>query len=83
MTDTLLSPSDLKFLQSLHSIYGIGYVRWDQSGLDTGKNENFKKKLSEQGLTQLEQISKRLHYRLDSNFQINFSSQFTFDIIRL
>lgn len=83
MTDTVLSPDDLKFLESLHRNFGLFYVRLDQNGLDTGGKLDIQQNLSLDGKTQLSQITQRLRHRLGADFQINFSQQFSFDVVRI
>lgn len=84
MSENILSVEDLKFLEKLHSHYGLQFIRFDDAGIkvnnpeilddDIVKTDNF---------NLLTEISKKLKYRLNSNFQMNFTTSFNFDVVRV
>lgn len=84
MSENILSLEDLKFLENLHHHYGVEFLRFDDLGIRTN-NENLNSE--DDGLydkiNYLSEISKKLKYRLGSNFQLNFSSGFHLDVVRV
>ncbi|OWK74022.1 hypothetical protein CBW16_00980 [Flavobacteriaceae bacterium JJC] len=84
MSENILSLEDLKFLEKLHSHYGLEFIRFDDSGIKIS-NQNLLTDDSDKTdyFNLLNEISKKLKYRLNSNFQMNFSSSFSFDVVRV
>lgn len=84
MSENILSLEDLKFLEKLHSHYGLEFIRFDDSGINIS-NQNLLTDDSDKNdyFNLLSEISKKLKYRLNSNFQMNFSSSFSFDVVRV
>ncbi len=86
MSENILSVEDLKFLEILHSKFGLAYLRFDDIGLAfNNENEILKATANENfnNLGYLTEISKKLKFRLNSNFQLNFSKGFNFDVVRI
>jgi len=85
MFENILSLEDLKFLEVLHTKFDLQYLRVDESGLKIN-NEHQISLGSANGsfdnMFQLTEISKKLRFRLDSNFQLNFSPGFNFEVVR-
>lgn len=79
MSENILSLEDLKFLEELHSKHGIQYLRCDDNGIQM----NAELANSDEHHTSLSEISRKLRFRLNSNFQLNFSSGFHFDVVRV
>ncbi|MBH1960520.1 MULTISPECIES: hypothetical protein [Chryseobacterium group] len=84
MSENILSLEDLKFLEKLHSHYGLEFIRFDDSGIKIN-NQNLLTDDSDRTdyFNLLNEISKKLKYRLNSNFQMNFTSSFNFDVVRV
>ena len=84
MSENILSLEDLKFLEKLHSHYGLEFIRFDDSGIKIN-NQNLLTDDSDRTdyFNLLNEISKKLKYRLNSNFQMNFTSSFNFDAVRV
>ncbi len=84
MSENILSLEDLKFLEKLHSHYGLEFIRFDDSGIKIN-NQNLLTDDSARTdyFNLLNEISKKLKYRLNSNFQMNFTSSFNFDVVRV
>ena len=84
MSENILSLEDLKFLEKLHSHYGLEFIRFDDSGIKIN-NQNLLTDDSDRTdyFNLLNEISKKLKYRLNSNFQMNFTSSFKFDVVRV
>ena len=83
MSENILSLEDLKFLEKLHSNYGLQFLRVDDSGIRINNDEIILDDISHaDNFNLLSEISKKLKYRLNSNFQMNFSSGFHFDVVR-
>ena len=84
MSENILSLEDLKFLEKLHSHYGLQFIRFDDAGIKINNqdllNDDFSKT---DHFNPLNEISKKLKYRLNSNFQMNFTSSFNFDVVRV
>ena len=84
MSENILSLEDLKFLEKLHSHYGLQFIRFDVAGIKINNqdllNDDFSKT---DHFNLLNVISKKLKYRLNSNFQMNFTSSFNFDVVRV
>lgn len=84
MSENILSLEDLKFLETLHANYGLEYIRFDESGIQLNNQELFENDLSKTDyFNLLTEISKKLKYRLNSNFQMNFKTSFNFDVVRV
>ena len=84
MSENILSLEDLKFLEKLHSNYGLQFLRVDDSGIRINNDEIILDDISHaDNFNLLSEISKKLIYRLNSNFQMNFSSGFQFDVVRV
>lgn len=83
MSENILSVEDLKFLEKLHHEHGLEFLKLDESGLkinsDTIISDDFSKT---DNFNLLSEISKKLKYRLNSNFQLNFSSGFRLDVVK-
>lgn len=79
MTENILSLEDLKFLEQLHYKQGMKFLRCD----DEGVRLNVEALSGDEDINYLNEISKKLKFRLDSNFQLNFSSNFQFDVVRI
>lgn len=84
MSENILSLEDLKFLEKLHAHYGLEYIRFDDSGIKLNNQELFEDDLAKTDyFNLLTEISKKLKYRLNSNFQMNFTTSFNFDVVRV
>ncbi|MGZ5210073.1 MAG: hypothetical protein ACXWB1_04215 [Kaistella sp.] len=84
MSENILSLEDLKFLEKLHSHYGLEFIRFDDTGIKINNQNLFNDDLSKTDyFNLLNEISKKLKYRLNSNFQMNFTSSFNFDVVRV
>ncbi len=84
MSENILSLEDLKFLEKLHAHYGLEFLRCDDSGIRINNEEIKSDDFSRvDNFNLLSEISKKLKYRLNSNFQMNFRSGFQFDVVRL
>lgn len=84
MSENILSLEDLKFLESLHSRHGLEIIRCDDSGIKINDQPLIADNLSNTVIfNTLNEISKKLKYRLNSNFQLNFSTTFNFDVVRV
>lgn len=84
MSENILSLEDLKFLEKLHSHYGLTFIRFDDAGIKINNQEMMESDVSRTDyLNLLNEISKKLKYRLNSNFQMNFTSSFNFDVVRV
>ena len=84
MSENILSLEDLKFLEKLHSHYGLEFIRFDDTGIKINNQNLFNDDLSKTDyFNLLNEISKKLRYRLNSNFQMNFTSSFNFDVDRV
>lgn len=78
MSENILSLEDLKYLQELHQKHGIDFIRYDDEGLHTNATVQ-----APDGMTSLEEISKKLKYRLNSNFELNFTDGLQFEVVRV
>ncbi|MBW8361882.1 MAG: hypothetical protein K0M56_06810 [Kaistella sp.] len=84
MSENILSLEDLKFLESLHSRHGLEFIRCDDSGIKINNKILVADNLSNAVIfNTLTEISKKLKYRLNSNFQLNFSTSFNLDVVRV
>lgn len=86
MSENILSLEDLKFLEILHSKFGLQFLRFDEAGFQVNNEEQITKGTENEpfaNISYLKEISKKLRIRLDSNFQLNFSSGFNFDLKRI
>ncbi|AYO57460.1 hypothetical protein CO230_04580 [Chryseobacterium sp. 6424] len=84
MSENILSLEDLKFLEKLHAHYGLEYIRFDDSGIKLNNQKLFEDDLAKTDyFNLLTEISKKLKYRLNSNFQMNFTTSFNFDVVRV
>lgn len=84
MSENILSLEDLKFLEKLHSHYGLEFIRFDDAGIKINNQYLLNDDLSKTNhFNLLNEISKKLKYRLNSNFQMNFTSSFNFDVVRV
>lgn len=78
MSENILSLEDLKYLQELHQKYGVKFIRYDDEGLHTNVTVQ-----APERMTSLEEISKKLKYRLNSNFELNFTDGLQFEVVRV
>lgn len=84
MSENILSLEDLKFLEDLHYHHDVQYLRLDEEGLKTNReNLSSGDDSTFDTMNYLSEISKKLKYRLGSNFQLNFSSGFHLDVVRV
>ena len=84
MSENILSIEDLKFLENLHNKYGLEFLRCDESGIRINNEDIISDDISTtDNFNLLAEISKKLRYRLNSNFQVNFKSGFHFDVVRV
>ncbi|WP_285268621.1 hypothetical protein [Kaistella rhinocerotis] len=84
MSENILSLEDLKFLEKLHTTYGLQYIRFDDSGILLNSQQRLDDDLEKTDyFNLLSEISKKLKYRLNSNFQMNFNTSFNFDVVRV
>ena len=84
MSENILSLEDLKFLEKLHTTYGLQYIRFDDSGILLNSQQRLDDDLEKTDyINLLSEISKKLKYRLNSNFQMNFNTSFNFDVVRV
>lgn len=86
MSENILSLEDLKFLEVLHTKFGLQSIRCDDFGLKLNNELGITKGTADQSLDNmryLAEITKKLKYRLNSNFQLNFSSGLNFDVERI
>ncbi|WP_226064999.1 hypothetical protein [Kaistella polysaccharea] len=86
MSENILSLEDLKFLEILYHKFGLKFIRCDEGGMKINNEEqiaNANSIESYDNMSYLAQISGKLKYRLDSNFQLNFSRGFNFDLQKI
>lgn len=85
MSENILSIEDLKFLEILHTKFGLQFLRCDDTGFKINNEKLISRATSNEpfdNMCYLAEISKKLKYRLNSNFQLNFSSGFNFNVER-
>lgn len=86
MSENILSLEDLKFLEVLYSKFGLQFLRFDEAGFQVNNEEQIIKATANEpfaNISYLKEISKKLRFRLDSNFQLNFSQGFNFDLQKI
>lgn len=86
MSENILSLEDLKFLEILHTKFGLEFIRCDDVGFKINNEYEISRAVANGSfdtMCYLAEISKKLKYRLNSNFQLNFSSGFNFDVVRI
>ncbi|ACU07997.1 hypothetical protein FIC_01550 [Flavobacteriaceae bacterium 3519-10] len=84
MSENILSVEDLKFLERLHSHYGLEFIRFDDSGIKLNNQDLLDDDIAKTDyFNLLTEISKKLKYRLNSNFQMNFTTSFNLDVVRV
>ena len=86
MSENILSLEDLKFLEVLYSKFGLQILRFDEAGFKVNNEEQIVKATENEpfaNISYLKEISKKLRFRLDSNFQLNFSQGFNFDLQKI
>lgn len=84
MSENILSLEDLKFLETLHSTHGLEFLRFDENGIKINNDEIISDDISRTDyFNMLSEISKKLKYRLDCNFQLNLSSGFNVNVEKL
>ena len=86
MSENILSLEDVKFLEILHTKFGLQFIRCDDSGVKINNEQLIAKATSNQlfgNMFHLAEITKKLKYRLDSNFQLNFSTGLNFHVERI
>lgn len=82
MSENILSIEDLKFLENLYFKHGINSLRYDDNGIKTCNNQNIETNIANDS-DYLSEISRKLKFRLNSNFQLNFKSGFHLDVVRI
>lgn len=83
MSENMLSIEDLKFLENLYAKHGLEFLRFDETGIKINNDEIISDDVSRTDyFNLLSEISKKLKYRLNSNFQMNFKSGFHFDVVK-
>ncbi len=85
MSENILSLEDLKFLEVLHTKFGLQFVRFDEGEIKINNEEQISKSTANEpsdNMYHLREISKKLKFRLNSNFQLNFSKGFNFEVVR-
>lgn len=85
MSENILSLEDIKFLEVLHSKFGLEFIRCDETGIKFNNEKEITKATVNEhfdNLCYLNEISKKLKFRLNSNFQLNFSHGFNFNVER-
>ena len=86
MSENILSLEDMKFLEILYTKFGLQFIRYDDKGMKINNEDAISKGIAENhknNMISLTEISQKLKFRLDSNFQLNFSSGFNVDVVRL
>ena len=86
MSENILTIEDLKFLEILHSQFGLNCLRFDENGIKTNENSKIATEMENNSfndIDQLTEITKKLKFRLDSNFQLHFSNGFNFEAKRI
>ena len=86
MSENILSLEDVKFLEILHTKFGLQFIRCDDSGVKINNEQLIAQAKSNQSfdnMFHLAEITKKLKYRLDSNFQLNFSTGLNFHVERI
>lgn len=86
MSETILSLEDLKFLEILHTKFGLQFIRCDSAGVKFNNEQLISKGTENEpfdNLGYLAEISKKLKYRLNYDFQLNFSNGFNFTVERI
>lgn len=84
MSENILSLEDLKFLEGLQSTYSLQFIRFDDSGINMNNDHGTCDSISnDDHYNLLTEISKKLKFRLNSNFQMNFRSASNFDVVRV
>ena len=86
MSENILSLEDMKFLEILYTKFGLQFIRYDEKGMKINNEEAISKGVAENhenNIISLTEISNKLKFRLDSNFQLNFSTGFNLNVVRL
>ena len=86
MSENILSLEDVKFLEILHTKFGLQFIRCDDSGVKINNEQLIAQATSNQSfdnMFHLAEITKKLKYRLESNFQLNFSTGLNFHVERI
>ena len=86
MSENILSLEDLKFLEVLYHKHGLEFIKCDEAGIKINNQEQIaqaKSFDSYDNMSYITKISNKIKYRLDSNFQLNFSRGFNFDLQRI
>ncbi len=85
MTENILSLEDIKFLEVLHAKFGLELLPCDEGGIKFNNEQEIIRGTANEpfdNMCYLNEISKKLKFRLNSNFQLNFSHGFNFNIER-
>lgn len=85
MSENILSLEDLKFLENLHTKFNLTFLRCDESGIKINEDSAISKAVENESFDRmcyLTEISKKLKFRLESNFQLNFSNNFNCKVDR-
>ena len=86
MSENILSLEDLKFLEILHTKFGLEFLRFDDAGIRINDGSVISQAVENESydrMCYLAEISKKLKFRLGSNFQLNFSHGFDCKVERL
>ncbi|SFI07823.1 hypothetical protein [Halpernia frigidisoli] len=82
--ENILSVEDQNFLENIYKNFGVQNIICDESGLNFLENSSpFGFSSNESSLNYLTQIFKKLKYRMDSNFRMEFySAGFNIAVLR-
>lgn len=84
MSENILSVEDLKFLEQLQNSHGLHTLRYDDGGISINNDAQLSAKITQgEGYGMLSEIGRKLRYRLDSDFQLNFLDGIRFDVVKL
>ena len=86
MSENILTIEDLKFLEILHSQFGLNCLRFDENGIKTNENSKIATEMENNSfndIDQLTEITKKLKFRLEYKSQLHFSNAFNFEENRI
>lgn len=86
MSENILSLEDMKFLEILYTKFGLQFIRYDEKGMKINNEESISNGPAanhQNNIISLTEISNKLKFRLNSNFQLNFSTGFNLNVVRV
>lgn len=86
MSENILSPEDIRFLELLHRKFGLQFLRCDDKGFQINNEQQIagaNAGETHDPMYYLGEISRKLKFRLNSNFQLNLPNESTLEVVRL